>query len=175
MLSRGEKDMLFMANMAVGNALWLRNFYDDLEMSQTKRDFSLIKTNLIKAVTKIAQRAGSKKKIERLFENFKYKSDNRVNSFSLTFTMDEDAECHKYFSRYAIIYMTTRDLLNYYEVENPDKADNETVGWIKTADTIIGRVFKEHALDADLNWEAIKHVMNNKTDKYEFEGRVILL
>ena len=175
MLSRGEKDMLFTANMAVGNAIWLRQFYEDLDMPGVKRDFSLIKTNLIKATAEISKRAGSDKKIERLFENMKYRSNNRINSYNLSITLDEDPKCHKYFARYAVIYIAVRDLLNYYQVENPDKIDGEVLSWIKTCKTIITRVFKEHAKDADLNWGAIRHVLDNKTGKYEFEGRIVYL
>ena len=175
MLSRGEKEMLFAANFAVGQAIWLRDFYDDFpNATQTKRVFSTIKTRLINTIGELAKKAGDRDDVVKLFEDFKYRTSNRVKGYSLSFTLDKDSECHKFFSRYAVIYIAIRDLVNYYE-ENPKKIDKKTMKDLKTIYTLINKIFRKHGKDADLPWEPIKYVLENKEDTYRFEGRVIYM
>jgi hypothetical protein len=41
--------------------------------------------------------------------------------------------------------------------------------WIKSAWTIINRIFKKHAVDGGLDWEDMKEKLDKKKSEYEFD------
>ncbi|MFW5895536.1 MAG: hypothetical protein ACOCT9_02210 [archaeon] len=179
MITRGEKNMLFRSLLAVGDCYYLREKFENLssekkKFTQTKRNFMTIATHLTKVNAEVLKLAGSKEDMLKLKRNIEYEQKNRLNGFGINITLSDDEKCHHFFSRYSLIYIAIRDYLNYYEINKNKFGEKHSniLTRLRTCKTIMQKMFKKHAEDADLAWHAIEYALENKINKYEYEAKV---
>jgi len=172
MLSRGEKEAIKQGFQVYIFTEILKKEFEGLEsenvsFSQLKRDLSSVETYIQKAATELFKKIKFKRRkafARKLDEEIKM-----INSFKLNaIIVDDDPVADAFYSKFAACYIGVRDL--YFSYKDPkDEHEKKAMKWIKSAWTIINRVFKEHAEDGGLDWEDMKEKLDKKKDKYNFE------
>jgi|Wag4MinimDraft_13_1082653.scaffolds.fasta_scaffold00006_54 hypothetical protein len=172
MLSRGEKETIKQGFQIVVFAKMLKNEFEDIEgdskmFTQDKRDLSSLETYISKAAGELLKKARYKKKItiaKRTEQEIK-----RISHFKLNAVIVKDDNlANLFYSKFAACYIIVRDL--YYSFKDPkDEHEKKAMKWIKSAWTIINRIFKKHAVDGGLDWEDMKEKLDKKKSEYEFD------
>ena len=164
----GEKKMFKQAAVAMAACSDLWEVLDELDsFSYGKRAVSTAETYLNKINKTIVDR-GKHKLVKKI--KAQLRGNNRIR---ITHTLSEDQKCQDWFSRYFIIYVALRDYVNYYSQNNfiPKKV----LSGAKRAKTLVKNAFEKDAKSAELNWEAIHYILENKQDDYEYEGKVVIV
>ena len=172
MLSRGEKEAIKQGfRVYIFSETLKREFKglesENIKFTQLKRDLSSMETYIRKAATELFKKIKFKRR-----KAFARKLENEIkmiDSFKLNAVIvDDDPEADLFYSKFAACYIGVRDLYFAYK-EPEDEHEKKAMKLIKSAWTIINRVFKEHAEDGGLDWEDMKEKLDKKKSEYEFD------
>jgi hypothetical protein len=172
MLSRGEKETIKRGFQIYIFTEMLKDEFKELESENIsfaglKRDLSSMETYIRKASTELFKKMTYKRRkalVRELEDEIRM-----VNSFKLNAVIvKDDPAADIFYSKFAACYISVRDLYFSYK-DREDEHEKKAMKWIKSAWTIINRVFKEHAEDGDLDWGDMKEKLDKKKDEYNFE------